>query len=351
MNRRTQLKLRQLLIILLIWMLMSAVITVYDHLILLSENSTGPSAGYSFNTSLLMNLIRAIMGTLLGGSFLVFYVNVKYQDKPYAFTVLAVSISFILVIHIISFFIAIIKHNLYDIPFFVTLFDPIRLKNTIIWSIIVGLTQLFLQLNSKFGYGIFWNLIKGKYNTPKEENRVFMFLDINSSTAIAEKLGDEKYHEFLRQFYADITNPILDSRGEIYQYVGDEVLVAWKIDDGISSNNCITCFFKIRDHIEKNSEKYLARFNIVPTFKAGIHFGRVIVGEIGIIKRDVTYSGNVLNTTSRIRSKCKEFGTDVILSGELLSLLKIKDVYHIKNLGSVELRGKEEKVSLTALTL
>lgn len=38
-----------------------------------------------------------------------------------------------------------------------------------------------------------------------------MFLDLNSSTAIAEKLGDEKYHELLKDFFADITNPILDS--------------------------------------------------------------------------------------------------------------------------------------------
>ena len=85
-----------------------------------------------------------------------------------------------------------------------------------VWSIVVALTQLFLQMNSKFGHGVFWNIIRGKYNTPKEENRVFMFLDLNSSTAIAERLGDEKYHAFLKDFFADISNPILDNKGEVY---------------------------------------------------------------------------------------------------------------------------------------
>ncbi|WP_044220009.1 hypothetical protein [Chitinophaga pinensis] len=54
-----------------------------------------------------------------------------------------------------------------------------------------------------------------------------MFLDLNSSTTIAETLGDKRYHAFLKDIFTDITNPILDKKGEIYQYVSDEVIVAW----------------------------------------------------------------------------------------------------------------------------
>ena len=99
-------------------------------------------------------------------------------------------------------------------------------------ALVVAITQLLLQVNSKFGQGAFWNIIRGKYNTPKEEKRIFMFLDLNSSTAIAEQLGDETYHAFLKDFFADITDPILENEGEIYQYVGDEVVVAWNYEEG-----------------------------------------------------------------------------------------------------------------------
>jgi adenylate cyclase len=232
----------------------------------------------------------------------------------------------------------------------IVLFDlPRTIKNTLVWSVVVGLTQLFLQMNSKFGHGVFWNIIRGKYNTPKDENRIFMSLDINSSTALAEKLGDEKYHELLKEFFADITNPVLDNKGEIYQYVGDEVIVAWKYEDGIADNQCVKCFFDMKNSLERKKEKYLNRYGLVPSFKAGIHWGKVIVGEIGIIKRDITYSGDVMNTTSRIRNKCKEFDVEVIASADLLATLSLNESYITKPLGAIKLRGKEKEVLLSAL--
>ena len=53
-----------------------------------------------------------------------------------------------------------------------------------------------------------------------------MFVDLISSTAIAEALGNKKYHSLLRDFYADMTNPIIYNKGEIYQYVGDEIVIS-----------------------------------------------------------------------------------------------------------------------------
>jgi adenylate cyclase len=53
------------------------------------------------------------------------------------------------------------------------------------------------------------------------------------SRIIAEQLGDEKYHTLLKDFFADITIPIVENGGNIYQYVGDEVVIAWDIEEGI----------------------------------------------------------------------------------------------------------------------
>ena len=176
-----------------------------------------------------------------------------------------------------------------------------------------------------------------------------MFVDLNSSTTIAEKLGDEKYHQFLKEFFADITNPILDNKGEIYQYVGDEVVIAWKYQDGIQYNRCIECFFDMKKQIQKFSDKYLQKYGLLPGFKAGIHCGRVVAGEVGIIKRDITFSGDVLNTTSRIQGKCKEFGAEIIASDDLLNVLQLTGKYTTRFLGSIKLRGKEKDVELSTL--
>lgn len=314
-------------------------IALYDHLVLFTHTSQGPAPGYSLASSIIVNMIAALVGALLGGSLLVFYINEKYQDKPYGYTVISVMLFFILIIVLISFILRAVAYpDIYRV-----------FKNGLVWAVVVGITQLLLQINSKFGQGIFWNLMKGKYNTPKEEKRIFMFLDLNSSTSIAEQLGDKKYHAFLKDFYADITNPILDNKGEIYQYVGDEVVIAWRYNDGIEHSQCVRCFFDIKDRMVDLKNKYLTRYGVLPSFKAGMHCGMVVVGEIGNIKRDITYSGDVLNTTSRIQALCKEFRQEVIASAELVNELRPLHKFAALDLGTIKLRGKEKQMPLIAL--
>ena len=126
-------------------------------------------------------------------------------------------------------------------------------------------------------------------------------------------------------------------------------MIAWDYAEGIENQHCIRCFFDMKLHIQKNKEKYLNRYGLIPSFKAGIHCGRVIAGEVGIIKRDITYSGDVLNTTSRILSKCGELNAEMIASSEVLSEIRLAKEYVSRPLGSMKLRGREKEISLTAL--
>jgi adenylate cyclase len=341
------------------WVIVGFLISLYDHLVLYTHNSLGPSGQYSFLFSLASNSASALIGSMLGGSLLVFFVNVKFTDRSYAYTILTVSVSFAIVILIIVVVLGVVSvpirtgrplsDPVSSAAFRDFLLDSSRAKNIMIWFIVVAITQLLLQINSKFGHGAFGNIIRGKYNTPKEENRIFMFLDLNSSTTMAEHLGDKMYHALLKDFFADITEPILENKGEIYQYVGDEVIIAWKHEDGIRNSQCIQCFFDIKLHIEQLKDKYLRRYGLVPSFKAGIHCGKVMAGEVGIIKRDITYSGDVLNTTSRILSMCKEFNAEVISSADLVAKLCLPGHYAARPLGAIKLRGKEKEMLLSAL--
>lgn len=347
------------MIIILAWMAIGFIIAVYDHLILHTNTSLGPSDDYSFAISAMRNVGAGLIGALLGGSLLVFYVNVKYRDKPYGYTLLFVSVTFICIIALITLIMAAIivpiktGRPLYDPmseeAFYAFVTDSYPIKNGLVWSFIVAVTQLLLQMNSKFGPDTFWNIIKGKYNTPKTEKRIFMFLDLNSSTTIAERLGNEAYHALLKDFFADITDPILESRGNIYQYVGDEVVVVWKFKEGMENLQCLRCFSEMKKHIGEKKEKYIYRYGIVPSFKAGIHCGRVVAGEIGVIKRDITYSGDVLNTTARILGMCSRFHEEVIATSDLLSELDLARGFTIRNLGAIKLKGKEQEVLLIAV--
>jgi adenylate cyclase len=73
----------------------------------------------------------------------------------------------------------------------------------------------------------------------------------------------------------------------------------------------------------------------------------VTTGEIGVIKKDIVYSGDVMNTTSRIQAVCNKFRVNILMSKYLLDQMRLpSDLYPLKRVGVIELKGKREKVEL-----
>jgi adenylate cyclase len=84
----------------------------------------------------------------------------------------------------------------------------------------------------------------------------------------------------------------------------------------------------------------------LPEFKAGFHLGKVTTGEIGDIKKDIIFTGDVLNTTARIQGLCNTYKVDLIISVDLIKRLDQHSQYQIKTLGENELRGRDQKIEL-----
>jgi adenylate cyclase len=228
--------------------------------------------------------------------------------------------------------------------------SPHALLSFLIFGTFVFFSLFILRTKEKFGPGTLNRFLAGKYFYPKEESRIFMFLDLKSSTSIAEKLGPLKYHQFLNDFYRDITYPILYKKGEIYQYVGDEISVSWNVKNGIKNLNCIECFFEIEKAIIHAAPSFQKKYGVVPEFKAGLHAGITVAGEIGIIKREIVYSGDTLNTTARIQELCNSLGESLIISNDLLLLLHLDNRYEVNVIGEKLLRGRAASIRLYGLT-
>ena len=341
--------------ILIVWAFIGVLITIYDHLSMYSIVSGGPSTDYSFLSMLVLNVGIGVAAALLGATFIVYVVHEKFRNEPYWQSIALVAGSFIVVSStltaLVSAIMLLLTNN--STPSLdalkLLIADSSNLKNILVWLVVVALTQVTLQVHDKFGQGVLWSLIVGKYQVPKEELRIFMFVDLNASTQIAEKLGNNLYHRFLRDFYADITNPIIYNHGEIYQYVGDEVVISWKLLNKRFDNSCLRCYFGMLKVMAERNDYYMKTYNYAPSFKVGLHHGQVTAGEIGIIKRDVTFSGDVLNTASRIQGKCKEYGVSILVSNDLLDLLPETDLIQRIPIGNVELRGREHSILLSTL--
>jgi adenylate cyclase len=189
------------------------------------------------------------------------------------------------------------------------------------------------------------------YRNPIEVDRVFMFLDIKSSTAIAEKIGHQKFLSLVNDFFYDITEPIFQTKGEIYKYVGDEAIITWKTKDAVSDANCIKCFFLIQKTIEKKASYYQNKYGVVPEFKAGLHGGLAVTGELGYTKREIAFMGDVVNTAARIEEACKTFDEPILVSEDLVNQMNRQDAYTFKEAGKAKLRGKEKEMALFKVTI
>lgn len=361
MSEKLRIKLSKMKAISYAWLFMAVVFAVVEHFTLTSTYSLGVTNSYNFQTNLLFHLASTVIAITFGATFLVFVLEERCRERPYWVGILMIAVVYVTVVSIITLLMGLVlvplntgilaNDEAFGQAYRAYLFDTVHLKNILSWSIVVCFTQLLLQINDKFGHGVLWNLIRGKYHDAQEEERIFMFLDLKSSTATAEKLGNRLYHDFLRDYFADITNAILYNKGQIYQYVGDEVVITWLKDDGVADYHCLKCYFDIKSSIEKQRAKYEEKYGFIPEFKAGLHTGKVIAGEVGIIKRDITYSGDVLNTASRIQSKCNELGVTILASESLLKLFSSDMPFRKRSLGEIELRGKALKVSLSTFTM
>lgn len=216
------------------------------------------------------------------------------------------------------------------------------------WTVLYILTQLALEINEKYSPGVFFDIMIGKYLKPREENRIIIFIDLRNSTPIAEKLGNN-YFEFIRDFIFCISAGIMEHDGRIYQYVGDEI-VAWWPSSKLNARKAINSLIESRKILNKNTDVFTRNYDIVPEYKAGMHSGPVIVGQVGISKKELVMSGNTINTASRIRSACTDLNQKFLVSKDIIDMLEMED-WQSESMGEADLKGKNENLELFALKI
>ena len=300
---------RNLLQLLMIGILLGSIYAVFEYLGRIGSND--PQA-------FLPLLLRTVIAAILIISIVTFFeskAKARLNKKTFAPRVLYRSISYTLIISlilsVINGFWGIISEGF---SFWGGIMDYVTDESYLInlLSILLALTVFIAirQINSLHRKGELLDFVLGKYHEPKEVNRIFCFIDLKGSTTIGEKLGHYQFGLFLKDYYSDITDAIRNTEAEIYQYVGDEIVLCWSYEKGIKNNNMIKCFFIMKRIIHNLKEKYLAKYGVFPEFKAGLHGGKVMVTWVGEIKREIVFIGDVLNTTARIQEMCKQLSKD-----------------------------------------
>lgn len=351
-------ELRKVLFITALWVFLAICQSLYDTLVLIGAEVEVNSR--NFWTTLLINASLALVSGLVGGAILVTYVQRWLRNNPYGQAVLFILLVFTLVICLVailgfltraSFTDSSLQHKdvIYHIGSHIRSFR--FMKDYFLWLFIVFATIAGFLINDKYGPGNLRNFLMGRYFRSKREERIFMFLDLRSSTYIAQVLGEKQYFRFIKDVIQDVTPIILKYRGRIYQYVGDEITVSWRLDRGAHKLNCVLCPLEVRKFFNHRSSWYTERYGVVPDFKAGLHCGPVMVGEIGVVKRDIAYSGEVVGTASRIQKKCNALGVNLLISEDLMKHLNLENSgLDLQLKGDLVIKGKGINLPLYTLT-
>jgi len=303
-----------------------------------------------------------IIGLIIGIVAAVFELEIfKHIQRRFKFFQILIirSLFYILLVTLVIFFeLAIARVFKYGLTFKEVLkseeFNNYLLNEDFGYSIVYAFMIIVLfnftrQMVKKLGQGVFINFITGRYVTPVIENTIIMFINIQDTDKIIKKLGRLRFHSFLKEFVADITESIISYKGKIYEYVDDQIVVIWDPKEGIHDANSIRAFFEAKDLLKEQKEKYISNFSIFPKMNVALHQGNLVHGELGYIKSYIVYSGDVMNTTSRILEECNRQNKEILVSGEIMTEIELPLIYELIHCGDFIPRGKHDKMEIYSI--
>lgn len=228
------------------------------------------------------------------------------------------------------------------------IFSPERQfgRTVVLVFLFVVVFQVVLQVVRMVGARNFLYFALGRYRQPVPEDHIFMFLDLAGSTALAERLGDVGVQRLITRFFFDISEPIAEYGGQIHQYVGDEMVVTWRLRNGKLNRRAVECCFAIEALVRGKAEEYEREFGVIPGYRIGLHAGPIVISQCGDQKQEISFFGDTINTASRIQEQCKAFACTLLLSGELLKKIDMPDTLRASQVGTVRLRGRGQATDL-----
>lgn len=340
---------------------LSIIKAILEYLEIMDNVKAHPLLGYmiSDNQYIESALFGLLFGTATCGvNFAVDYTSL--HKRSYGTTILIKTVLYILSMVIVFLLMSGIILNSGMTSLQIRDYQEFIRQTKFPWNFLVGAILFFVLstmlinfislMNRKFGPGQMWLIFLGRYNKPITENRIFMFLYLKDSTSIAERLGHIIYSKLLQQCFLDMNKLILSTSAKIYQYVGDEAVLTWRIKNyDTEFIKPFQLFFAFKKRLEKRSDYYKTKFGFVPEFKAGVNAGVVTVAEVGDLKREIAYHGDVVNTASRLRSACNDFKKQLLASEYVIKNLSDTSNFHIEEIGVVNLKGKQKPIKVYSI--
>jgi class 3 adenylate cyclase/CHASE2 domain-containing sensor protein len=178
-----------------------------------------------------------------------------------------------------------------------------------------------------------------------------LFLDIRDFTRLSARTAPEEIVRLLNFYFGIITNIIKKHGGFVNKFIGDGILAFFASGDQPVAQTVRAAMEIIQatETLNVNGDfiPYVGDWHIRAGI--GIHYGRVILGNIGSEKRmDFTIIGHEVNIASRIEGMTKEYMKPILLSGAAQA--RVKDHFIFEDLGEFQVKGIDHPIRVYAVT-
>jgi len=212
-----------------------------------------------------------------------------------------------------------------------------------------ALISLAMSIGQLLGPGVFKDLILGRYYRPRTEEMAVAFIDLKGSTALAERVGPETFFQVLSRFAYQVSDVVRHSGGRIYDYVGDEVIVTWSAKHAADLTPAAASLVTLKRRMDALSAEWQAKYGHAAGFRASLHVGPVVVGEIGNEKRAIALLGDTMNVGSRLEQAARDLDEDLVCSVDAARRIGGFLGGELKPLAPVTLKGKSAPMVVVAL--
>lgn len=224
--------------------------------------------------------------------------------------------------------------------------DPSFGSAFLIAVLVAAIISIIIEITRLLGTEATLSLLTGRYRQPRLEDRIVLFADLTGSTTLAESIGDLRFHAFLGDVALDLSPAIEAARGDVHRYVGDAVIVTWRLSQKDACDAALQCAAQMHQALDSAAPRYLAEFGSAPRLRIALHCGPLAAGEIGDWKKEIALLGDTMNTAARIEAAARAFDTATAVSDDVARLLSAEAKATLTPLPGYAANGKREDLAL-----
>ncbi|MCU0578741.1 MAG: AAA family ATPase [Desulfobacterota bacterium] len=173
-----------------------------------------------------------------------------------------------------------------------------------------------------------------------------MFCDLEGSTALTERLGDEKAFTLLNEIFGILTRQVHQYEGTVQEFRGDGIMALFGAPVALENAAQRAVHSSLGIHQEINRLNQRVREDpseSVFRMRIGIHTGPVVLGTIGNdLRLEFQVIGDTVNLAARLEALA-EPGTTYVTE----EIVKLAEGFFLfERLGDRKVEGKEQPVSV-----